>query len=232
MPIARIRENIHMLGWANGLLYMLHRSLSALTAGRVRIVRYELVAQPVPQDGEDTIRTSPKQTIGFVDRDAPIVKAFPRPESVVANRFKNGDLCIAAYTGDDFSGFLWLARSHYEEDEVRCLFKLGASSLSAWDYDVYVEPRYRIGRTFARLWQTANQYMKEQHILWSFSRISAFNSGSLQAHRRLGIKKVGHASFLCLGKTQVMISNLAPFFHVSLSDKSRPTILLDAPGNP
>ena len=232
MPLARIRENIRMLGWTNGLLYMLHRSLSALTMGHIKIVRYELVAQPVPQGEGGTVRTSPKQTIGFVSRDNPIVKAFPRPENVVTNRFKNGDLCIAAFSDDEFAGFLWLARHQYEEDEVRCLFKLRSSQLCAWDYDVCVEPRHRIGRTFARLWQTANQYLKDERIQWSFSRISAFNPGSLHAHRRLGIKKIGHASFLCLGSIQMMVSSLAPFVHVSLSSDSRPIIFLDTPGDP
>ena len=44
------------------------------------------------------------------------------------------------------------------------------------------------------LWGKANQHLRNEGVEWSFSRISAFNPGSLHAHSKLGIRILFSAS--------------------------------------
>lgn len=229
MPLKRISHNIRHLGWINGSLYLAHRAVSALSGERVRIVRYYLVAQPVPELITSNLRNSTTIKVAFINQDDPLTASFPRPAHVIAKRFADKDLCIAASAGERFIGFLWIARERYAEDEVRCLYHLDDPQRSAWDYDVYVEPDYRTGRTFARLWAAANQHLSTNGVKWSFSRISAFNPGSLQAHSRLGISMLFSATFLCLGRLQLMAAGKPPYLSVSLSMRSAPKLRLKAP---
>jgi len=94
---------------------------------------------------------------------------------------------------------------------------------------VYVDPAFRMGRLFARLWDTANRYLRERGVDWSLSRISAFNPESLQAHARLGLRRLGSATFVCAGRVQLAVLTMPPFVHLSLSPASRPTVRLRAP---
>ncbi|TVT56267.1 MAG: GNAT family N-acetyltransferase [Azoarcus sp. PHD] len=226
MLLKRISDNVKQLGVTNGVLYLTHRALLAASGGKAKFVRYFLVAQPVPGRAADRVRASASSTTGLIAPDDPITAVFPRPQEVIAKRFADGDQCIVANSGKRFAGFIWIARNHYSEDEVRCLYHLENPRTTAWDYDVYVEPDFRIGRTFARLWDTANKHLSSDGVEWSISRISAFNPASLQAHRRLGIQTLCTANFLCLGSFQLMIASTRPYLHVSLTPNSRPTLSL------
>lgn len=228
----RIAETLRQLGWGNGLLYLGSRVLERLSAGRARIVRYYLVAQPVPRRPEPSCRPSARDPIAFVEAADPLAGSFPRPPQVIARRFRDGDRCLMARSGDRFTGFLWLARGAYEEDEVRCRYELVDPATCVWDYDVYVEPEFRVGRTFARLWDAANRHLADGGVRWSFSRISAFNPGSLQAHGRMGLERLFSATFLCLGSVQIALIGAAPYLHLSLSPRSRPTLQLAPPAHP
>jgi hypothetical protein len=232
MRLFRIVENIRQLGWTNGLLYLAARALEQLSAGHVRIIRYYLVAQPIPALAEPTCRPSSRTPITFVEATDPLTQAFPRPPHVIARRFRDGNHCLVARSGDRFTGFLWLARDGYDEDEVRCRYELVRPAECVWDYDVYVEPDFRIGRTFARLWDTANRHLADTGVRWSFSRISAFNLASLQAHCRLGLQRLFSATFICLGNVQLALIGAAPYIHLSLSSQSRPALQLRPPRIP
>lgn len=93
---------------------------------------------------------------------------FPRPPHVIASRFARQHNCLIATSKGVFSGFLWYANDFYEEDEVHCRFVIDQPAEGVWDYDVHVEPRFRLGRTFARLWDAANIRLRERGIKWSF----------------------------------------------------------------
>ncbi len=231
MPLKRISETLAQLGWLNGSLYLAHRALSRLSAERARIVRYYLVAQPIGADSMPALAPSSNSPVHFIDAAHPLVAAFPRPPAVIARRFAQHDQCLLAQSGGRFAGFLWIARGHYEEDEVRCRYELARPDLSVWDYDVYVEPEFRLGRSFARLWSTANASLREQGVRWTFSRISAFNPNSLKAHRHLDLRLLFGATFICLGPLQIMIAGAAPYLHVSLGAASRPSLRLDTPAD-
>ena len=224
MAIKKITSTINQLGLIEGLIYFLSRAVSLLTFGRCRIIRYHFVAQPVPPQTGLGIRPSPNSFVGFIKASDSLVASFPRPTSVIENRFKNGNICLVAKSGEKFAGFIWLAKGQYEEDEVRCCYQLLHPGQSVWDFDVYVEPEFRYGRTLARLWDSANSFLAEDGVLWSFSRISASNSESLRAHSRLDIQRLFTATFFCLGKFQMTIVGVNPFIHISLSNDCRPTL--------
>jgi len=98
-----------------------------------------------------------------------------------------------------------------------------------WDFDVFVVPRYRLGRTMARLWKAVDADLSAQGVQWSFSRISLFNAESMNSHARLGAVAVGHAIFLVAGKLQLSFSGQAPFFRLGWSQKHRPVFTLRPP---
>jgi hypothetical protein len=229
MPIGKISSTIRQLGWIEGGVYFLSRGLSALTLGHARLVRYHFVAQPIPAECGAGVRPSPKSSIAFVAASDPLVASFPRPSAVIKKRFADGSACLVAKAGEKFAGFLWFVKGQYEEDEVRCLYQLLRPEESVFDFDVYVEPEFRYGRTFARLWGAANAHLAADGVHWSFSRIATSNTESIRSHARLGIQKLFTANFLCLGKLQITIANVDPFVHLSFSPSSRPSLGLLPP---
>jgi hypothetical protein len=228
MHLDRLKNVYRELGMVEGTLYLATNVLRRVSAGRAYIIRYHLVAQPVPQGSSTLVNASAKSVIRHVTKDDPIVATFPRPPAVIAKRFADGATCLVAEVGGRFAGFLWLAHKAYEEDEVRCRYELVPAEQCAWDYDVYVEPDFRIGRTFSRLWTAANTHLAEQGVRWSLSRISAFNPTSLAAHKRLGIRRIDSATFIVLGRWQISLLGQPPFLHVSGSSR-RPILQLRPP---
>lgn len=223
-PASALREAISTLGLGNGSLYLLGRLLQKLSSDRCRIIRYYLVAQPVPADYVPVCKPSATDVVELARNSDEISASFPRPPSVIANRFARQHTCLVASSKGEFSGFLWYANDFYEEDEVHCRFEIDQPADGVWDYDVHVEPRFRMGRTFARLWDAANKRLSEEGVKWSFSRISAFNKQSLQSHKRMGLDVLAGLSFFCLGPLQVMLSSCSPYFNVSWNGSGRPVI--------
>lgn len=230
MRYKSILSNLAQLGWGRYILCLMSRVLARATGGWARLVCYQLVAQPTPgMPGRLCHYSGQSSIVRRIEATDPLVAQFPRPPEVIARRFNDGAICLAATSGERFAGFLWLAHGAYEEDEVRCRYELVESELSVWDFDVYVEPAFRMGRTFARLWDTANVYMAEKGVKWSFSRISLLNVESLSAHARLGLHRLFSAFFLCFGRVQIAVIGVPPFVHVSGSERSRPILRLRPP---
>jgi hypothetical protein len=158
-----------------------------------------------------------------------LVHEFPRPADVLARRFAQGTSCHSAIVNGRFGGFIWISRQCYEEDEVRCSYRLDDPQRCVWDFDVYVPPELRMGRTLARLWQHVDALLAAEGVAWSLSRISAFNRASQQSHARLGAVQVGWAVFLVLGPVQLALATRTPYLHLSLTRASRPTLTVRAP---
>lgn len=214
-------------GCVDRLLHIAARMLDRMTAARVRLLRYRLVAQPVlpkplarPPSGSTRIME--------VYAGDELLAQLPRPESVIRDRFSQGARCFVATRCGRAAACIWLAHGQYREDEVRCVFRLPSSGEAVWDFDVYVAEEHRGTRLFVQMWDAVNDALRSQGCAWSASRISAFNEASLAAHRRFGLRPLGTLNFLLAGPLQLMVSAIRPYVHLSLSSASEPTIDLSA----
>ncbi len=226
-----ITNNVEQLGFGNAILYLTGRLLESVSGSRIKIIRYAIAAQPVRAPEAKSMRPVAGVSIRLTDTSDPIVEQFPREQNVIEERFRAGAKCYVCETKGTFAGYIWLAYEAYEEDEVRCRYELKSPETCVWDFDVYVAPKYRMGRTFARLWNTANQHLSDEGIRWSFSRISTFNPHSIAAHKRLGMRKIHSVTFLCIGKWQITVMGMRPFVHFSASIPSRPRLRLTEPAD-
>ena len=225
--VNRLREAVRMLGIGNTCLYVIARLLAAISGGRCRIVKYYFTAQPVvfPRGDE----RSGSFVVEFADPDSPLLEQMGRPSNVLAARFAQGARCLAATANTGhLAGFLWFVVGPYEEDEIRAQFCPKPDRLSAWDFDVAIMPRYRMSRLFGYLWKCASAELARLGVCRTISRISAFNVGSLAAHRRLGAQIVGEATFICVGRWQLMRASLPPYWHLSSGAERRPTLEIGA----
>jgi len=220
-----LRTNIQTLGWWNGVLYLLGTALSRASADRLRIVKYELVSQPISTAPLLPEHRGKKIQVREASSDDPLLRSVPdRREGVFAERFAQGARCLLAELNGELAGFLWFVKGDYPEDEVRCLFRPLPEGQSVWDYDVYVAKKHRLSPVFLKLWQAANERLYAEGIHHSASRISAFNTASRGSHERLGARKAGWALFVCLGPWQIMVASRKPFVHLSFSRQSRPVL--------
>ncbi len=224
-----VAEVLRQLGAADGVLYLVSRTIDRLSGGRCRLIKYHLVAQPVSATPLVPARSSGVMDVIQVDARHPLARRFPRPPDIIAARYAQGAVCFAAVHEGELAGFLWLVHDRYDDAEVRCRFVPVPSGTAVWDFDVYLEPRYRLGRGFARLWQGAHQYLRAGGVRWSISHISAFNAESLRSHQRLGAVKVGWAVFATAGAVQLMLCSHMPRVHFALTRTTHPTVAVRAP---
>ncbi|ADE16267.1 conserved hypothetical protein [Nitrosococcus halophilus Nc 4] len=211
------------IGWWNALLYGIHLVLSRYFRG-ADLFKYYLVAQPVGKKPNLPPHRGRSIQVRLVPEEDGVVKAFPRPQAAIRDRYQQGAVCLGAFNDDTLVGYLWLILDSYDEDEVRCRFVLEPLGEVAWDFDVYVRPDYRSSLVFARLWDEANGYLRERGIRWTLSRVSAFNRMSRESHRRLGAVDVGSALFLVMGGRQLMFSTCRPYLHISSGSASIPVV--------
>lgn len=218
------RETLRSLGRGNGLTYLLAQALLRVSGGHVRIVKYDLVVQPI-RDGVGIPGHRGRDfEIREVGPEDSLLEHMGHSAAIHENRFRQGARCLVALERGEVAGFLWWVSGPYEEDEVRCLFVPDAEELAVWDFDVYVSPRNRGGPVFARLWDAASRRLFVAGYRYSCSRISAFNPASLAAHRRLGARVVAKRLFFCLGRLQLTFGGKRPRMHLSVADSCRPTV--------
>jgi hypothetical protein len=129
-------------------------------------------------------------------------------------------------------GFIWLCPVRYVEDDVRCIFELPVSGAAWWDYDVWVDPRSRNGIVFAKLWQAAHEFLAKRNAHWTLSRITYGNRTSMEAHGRLGARRIGSAWFFCGRGRQLMLGTVHPRWALSRLDASPPVVRLTCPATP
>jgi hypothetical protein len=222
----RVIHTVRQLGWLNGCLYALGVILYRWSAGRWQLYKYRIVAQAVTRQPM-CIGRGASIDVRLL-REASEVSGFPRRSDVLAQRYRQGTQCLAAYRAGELVGFLWFTLGAYQEDEVRARF-IPTSVHACWDFDVNVLPDHQFGPAFARLWDEANRLLCARGVYWSCSRISAFNAASLSAHRRIGCVALGSAMFLRCGGWQWMLATIAPFVHLSRSPSSYPHFRLETP---
>lgn len=223
---ASVRQLAKTLGAGTAACYAVARLLEIATRGTLRLVSYRFVAQPVPQDGETAPARAGAIELRRLQAGDPLVAQLPRPPAVIARRFRDGAHCLAAIKGEKLVGFLWFKEREYVEDEVRCCYRFNPTA-AVWDFDVYIDPEFRLGRLFARLWDFANRELRARGYRWTLSRISAFNPASLAAHARLGARRLGATVFIVAGPVQVSFASCAPYVHLGWRDDMRPVLTLD-----
>ena len=224
------RRSLREMGTGTTVLYALHRLLPRVSGGRLQLFAYGLYAQPLGQGLLDAVRDDPQTVVAAVHTGTPLAAAFPRPPAVIAERFARGAQCHAATLRGEFAGYIWIARGHYDEDEVRCRYELPADGRSVWDFDVHVEPRLRLGRTMARLWKAVDAALAAEGVRWTFSRISLFNRASLQSHARLGARRCGSVVFVQAGALQLACSTAPLRCQMSWGRASAARLRLRPPG--
>ncbi len=227
---SRILLTVKQIGWLNAMLYALARLLQRASAGRWRLFKYQLVVQAVARHALCGSRGR-QIDVRCLRQPGDLPANFPRPPQVIAQRFTQPVLCLAAFSKGQLAGCLWLCNGPYQEDEVRARF-VPPGQDAVWDFDVTVLPEHQLGPVFARLWDEANRLLTQRGVRWSCSRISAFNSASICSHARIGTRKLGHAIFLCCGSWQWTVSTLAPHLHLSVSPDSFPQFFLETPCPP
>lgn len=222
-----ISQSIITIGWLNTWVLILNRLLVRISHGKIKIYKYQLVAQPVSNKPYLAPSRGKKIVIRRIDERDPVVQLFPRPISVIRDRFTSGAICLVAFKDDEFAGFIWLMLDPYQEDEVRARYIPLPVGRAAWDFDVYVSPHYRLGFTFLRLWDEANRLLSENGFEWSCSRISAFNPKSSKSHAGLGAVILGQAIFIVLANWQVTLASISPYIDISLKSSSFPKFFLE-----
>lgn len=226
--VRKLRNLVREQGPVGALCYVVHR-LGPRTGGLVSLHRYFFVAQPVPDAALLPPGRGRSIAVRRLDSRDPVLLGLPLDHKVLAYRAGQEAICFGAFKDGEIIGCLWLCLSGYEEDEVRCRYEPMPSGRSSWDFDVYLKPEHRSGLGFARLWDEANAFLRQQGVACSWSRISAFNTGSLASHARLGAKVAGRATFLRVGPCQLMVATLPPRAHLSLRRADRATIRLFNP---
>lgn len=224
------REVSAAVGGRTAWLYAAAHVVARATGNRVRVVPYAFVAQPIGSPALATVRDDPGTSVVEVrPSDDAVVREFPRPAAVIRWRFESGARCHVAKVKGRFAGYIWTRLGGYEEDEVRCRYVLAEPSIAVWDFDVYVAPAYRAGRTLARLWKAVDRALQTEGVRWSYSRISLFNRGSLAAHERLGARRVATGVFIAARAWQFAWFSCRPYVHVTFRSTGQPTLVLEAP---
>lgn len=206
-------------GLAVGTALAAHRLISKL-GGQSGVYWYRFYKQPL--DTAMNARTSGKLEFRWLEKHEDLLAQLPRPLPNLKARFEQDVQCLVAVKQEQLVACAWFGFGEFEEDEVRCTYVLPAAAV--WDFDIYVFPKYRIGRVFLQTWQEANHALSRRGYSCSLSRISAYNMHSIRSHEKLGAKKVGSALFLRVGRAQIMITSRRPHFSLSFSKKRSPRI--------
>ena len=217
---SKLNQAIKELGVTNGLIYAIHRIMSGISGGKAQIIRYYVVAQPVADKPLLPPHRGKNIEVRKLDKDTPDIYQLPTPREIIEDRLTQGQ-CLAAYQKGELCGYMWLNLGEYYEEEARCLFVPWPKDKTAWDYDLFIDPKHRLGFAFSRLWDEANKFLRENKVQWSVSRISAFNAVSLASHARLGTQRLGIVNFIVLGPIQFTIGSLPPYLHFSPTYNSR-----------
>lgn len=223
----KLRQAVAELGILDATLYAASRTLPGLWRG-LALHKYIFVAQPVASVSKLPAHRGQSIKVRLVEEGDPVLESFPVPSRVIAARYRQGATCMAAFREEKLVCYAWTVRGPYQEDEVRSRFVPLPAGSSAWDFDVYVAPAERLGMGFSRLWDAVNEQLARSGVHWTMSRISAFNAPSLRSHTRLGARKVGSATYLVIGKQQVMFATIPPFVHFSRRADKAPALRIRA----
>lgn len=220
-PIIKIKKNINEMGALASLLYTLSKLIGKLSKNS-GLHYYLFVTQKTQSSPRLPAHRGKNFKFQTLASHSPLLEALPRPSEVINNRFNQGSVCITATKDEQFVGCIWLSLHSYIEDEVRAIFMPQPANQVAWDYDVFIAPEYRATYLFPKLWDAADNYLISQGYEATTSRISGFNTQSINSHKKLGAKIIAKAVYIKLCTLQLSLSTVSPHIHLSFSEKNTP----------
>lgn len=217
------------LGVITGVWYMLDKLLRATINGAF-IRRYYIVVQPIKVD---TVNFGGKKPHNFLVelltkecRD--VIDQMPRENSLLRERLSNGSFCFYSMKGNKLGGMLWFRKHAYCEDEVSCVYKLSPFDTVVWDFDVFIDRKYRMGILFYKLWNEAMSRLLADGIEYTVSRISAFNISSLRSHQRLGANIMSVVTFVIIRRHQITFFGKWPYILCTrITSDRKPALYID-----
>ncbi|MDO9071928.1 MAG: hypothetical protein Q7U73_01585 [Rubrivivax sp.] len=223
--LQRLAGPFREFGAVAGSLYMLDRAMRSLSP-RLGLQVYEFMVQPIGSKPLLPPNLSKNLTVRPILKGDPEVAEMPAREDIKAHRFEQGAQCLGTFRKGQLIGYMWYARARHEEDEVRCDYVLAEPATSVFDFDFYVLPQHRLGLGFLGVWHAANQVLSAQGVLYTFSRVTFFNTASRRAHDRLGWRRVGSGVFLQFWVIELMFCTLAPYIAATFSSRQRVSLTL------
>ena len=212
-----LRTDIRQMGVAGWMLYATDRLLDRVTRGRARLWAFRFYAQPVPVRPMLSPSQSTKLRVGKLAPDEIDPLCFDRPAGAIEERFAAGSTCIAALDAQELAGFMWLHFGTLRERLLACDFEPVPAGQTCWDYDFEVLPRFRLGRTFARLWDEAYRLLRDRGVAASVSWIAFPNLASQRAHARMGAQRVGWLIVLDVYGCKFSAQSSRPFVRITPS---------------
>lgn len=195
-------------GWCS---YKLDRLLAKASRGRIRLWVLCLYLQPVPSR---PLLAPPRHTnlrFGIVTAAEISASEFKRPKAAIDSRFERGSVCVAGRTDQGVAGYLWLHFGRLRERMFACDFEGLPAGRTCWDYDLEIAPQYRLGRTFARLWDETFRVLRERGIAHTASWIHCANLASRRSHERMGATRVGWLILLDVFGFKMALASSRPF---------------------
>jgi hypothetical protein len=221
---------VSALPLGEGLRVFLARGLRRVSGGRVRLLHYCIMAQPVPAAPARAARAARTLEVERIGPAHPLLPQLPHRAEALRKRFSEHAVCHAAHRDGQLIGYLWLQETPFADRDAGCLFVPSPAGRAAWDYDLWIAPAWRMSRAFVRLWEVAHAYLHSRGIGWTLSCVSGDNRASLVAHERLGARLVSEAWILRVGPRQVAAFTQPPFVDLCLFTGARPTLEVRAPG--
>ena len=206
----RIKSLIQQLGYFSTASYLIARLLDKSLG--IQMEHYKFHSQPLPSKPRILKSKLDRYEFTWLNQPEKILDELHRPKEVIEKRFNQGSTCLIAKQNDTFQGCLWFVKSKYIEDEVRATYHF--SDNRVWDYDVYITPKKRFTILFAALWDSADTWMKDNHIVSTLSRISAYNSQSIRSHEAAGAEQIGWMIAVVIKHRQITISDKSPRLHI------------------
>lgn len=214
--LEEFRSDIRTMGIAGWAFYLADRVLDRISRGRARLWVFRFYAQAVPLRPMLPAGRNTRLRVGPLAEGSIDPALFGRPLGAIEERFRAGSVCIAALDEGQLAGFMWLHFGRLRERLLECDFEALPSGRTCWDYDLEVTPRYRLGRTFARLWDEANRLLRDRGVAASVSWVTFWNLASQHAHERMGARRLGWVGVVELFGLKLAVCSEKPLVQCAL----------------
>jgi hypothetical protein len=120
-----------------------------------------------------SIRT---RVAGITDIQA--LNRFQERGNEYADRFRKGDIAIVAEWNDEIAGMMWIeiSKGHYEEENE---YRFHHPEGSAWTYDGYIAPAYRVKGVWASITDASVHYLRQRSFHTVYCMVKGWNRQSI-----------------------------------------------------